>query len=527
MEKHHMRDLFAQDPGRFESFSLLASDLLLDYSKNRITSETMSLLFSLAREAGIDEQKARMFNGDRINVTEDRAVLHVALRNRSNEPVYVDGNDVMPEVNRVLDKMRDFSDAVRNGQWRGYTDKPVTDVVNIGIGGSDLGPLMVTSALKAYSKPGIRVHFISNIDGAHFTDTVEGLDPETTLFIVASKTFTTKETLTNATTARQWLLDACKDNSAIARHFVALSTNSEAVQAFGIDKDNMFEFWDWVGGRYSLWSAVGLSIAIYIGMDNFEALLKGAHQMDRHFLEAPLESNMPVIMAMLGIWYINFFGATSLGVMPYDQRLKLLPVYLRQADMESNGKCSTRDGDIVDYRTGPIVWGEAGTDGQHSFYQLIQQGTHLIPCDFIVPVESQVDLPNHHKMLLANYLAQTKALMKGKTPQEVRTELEAEGKSAAQIDALLQHKVFEGNKPTNSIVMPRVTPATLGSLIALYEHKIFTQGIVWNINSFDQWGVELGKSLANTIQDSLDSDDKVTSHDSSTNGLINYFKQYF
>jgi len=520
----HMRDLFARDPERFDKFSLQFEDILLDYSKNRITERTMELLLDLARESGLPERIESMFRGERINVTEDRAVLHTALRNRANTPVLVDGEDVMPRVNAVLERMGAFSEAVRNGQWTGYSGRPITDVVNIGIGGSDLGPVMVTEALKPYASPRLRPHFVSNIDGTHIVETLKGLDPETTLFIVASKTFTTQETITNAHTARAWLVAAAGDEEAVARHFVALSTNRREVTAFGIDADNMFEFWDWVGGRYSLWSAIGLSIALTIGMRRFEELLEGAHAMDKHFREAPLARNMPVILGLLGIWYNNFFGAQSHAILPYDQYLHRFPAYFQQGDMESNGKGVTLGGEPVDYSTGPVIWGEPGTNGQHAFYQLIHQGTKLIPADFLAPVESHNPIGGHHAILLSNFFAQTEALMKGKTAAEVRAELKTAGMEDEALEKLLPHKVFPGNRPTNSILFQKLTPRTLGALIALYEHKIFTQGVIWRINSFDQWGVELGKQLARVILPELEGDDPVTGHDCSTNGLINHFK---
>jgi glucose-6-phosphate isomerase len=525
IEGLHMRDLFAQDPQRFERFSLQFHDLLFDYSKNRVTDETMKRLFDLARYADVPGWTERMFNGDRINITEDRAVLHVALRNRANRPIHVDGEDVMPLVNGVLEKMRHFCDEVRNGKWLGHSGQRITDVVNIGIGGSDLGPVMVTEALKPFGKSGLDVHFVSNIDSNHLVETLKPLNPETTLFIIASKTFTTQETLTNARSAREWLLQAYDgDESAVARHFVALSTNEAEVKHFGIDTRNMFEFWDWVGGRYSLWSAIGLSIAVYIGMDNFEALLQGAYEMDEHFRTTPLEQNIPVVMALLGIWYNDFFAADSHAILPYNQYLHRFPAYLQQGDMESNGKHTTRDNERVDYLTGPVIWGEAGTNGQHAFYQLLHQGTKLIPADFIAAVESYNPLGEHQDILLSNFFAQTEALMKGRTEAQTRAELESEGYSGDKLEQLVVHKEFEGNRPTNSILFQRLDPATLGMLVAMYEHKIFTQGIIWNINSFDQMGVELGKQLARTIQGDLKQAGEVTSHDSSTNGLINYYK---
>ncbi len=519
----HLRDLFAQDAQRFDRFSLRLGDLLLDYSKNIVTVDTMRLLFDLARETGVMEQAARMFNGDKINFTEGRAVLHVALRNRSNRPISVDGRDVMPRVNRVLAHMREFSERVRGGAWKGYTGKAITDIVNIGIGGSDLGPVMATEALKPYAGH-IRPHFVSNIDGTHLSETLKTLSPETTLFIVSSKTFTTQETLTNAHSARTWFLTAAEDHRAIAKHFVAVSTNAEEVKKFGIDTRNMFEFWDWVGGRYSLWSAIGLSIALTIGMDNFEALLAGAHEMDEHFRSAPPEQNLPLIMGLLGVWYGDFFGADTHAVLPYDQYLHRFPAYLQQLDMESNGKRVRRDRKVVDYSTGPVLWGEPGTNGQHSFYQLIHHGTKLIPADFIAPMTSHNPIGEHHAILLSNFFAQTEALMRGKTEAEVRAELERAGLSGRKLEQLVPHKVFPGNRPTNSILFRKLDPATLGRLVALYEHKVFVQGTIWGINSFDQWGVELGKQLAQKIQPELKGDAAVTSHDSSTNGLINYYK---
>ncbi len=520
----HLRDLFAGDGDRFARFSLRLDDLLLDYAKNRITGETMGLLIDLARAARLEDWRARMFAGDRINVTENRAVLHVALRNRSNRPILVDGRDVMADVNAVLAKMRDFSEQVRSGAWRGHTGAAVTDVVNIGIGGSDLGPCMVCEALKPYQRPDLRPHFVSNVDGAQLHDTLAPLEPAHTLFVVASKTFTTQETMTNAASARAWLVERLGDEAAVAKHFVAVSTNAQAVAAFGIRTENMFEFWDWVGGRYSLWSAIGLPIALAVGFARFEELLAGAHAMDEHFRTTPLEHNMPVIMALLGIWYRDFLGACSHAVLPYSQHLHRLPAYLQQADMESNGKSVRRDGARVDYATGPIVWGEPGTNGQHAFYQLLHQGTELVPADFLAAAESLTPLGDHHDKLLANFFAQTEALAFGKTADEVRAELEGEGLSGAALEALVPHKVFEGNRPTNSILFRRLDPATLGKLIALYEHKIFTQGVLWNINSFDQWGVELGKQLAKVILPQLADPEPVASHDSSTNGLINHMK---
>jgi len=524
-----MRDLFKQNPKRFEEFSLTVEDILLDYSKHRITKETLAQLFQLARDSNIEQWRSRMFSGEKINITENRAVLHTALRNRSNTPVLVDGKDVMPDVNAVLAQMRSFTEQVRGGQWTGYTGKRITDVVNIGIGGSDLGPVMACDALKPYASPDLKAHFVSNIDGAHLMRVLENCNPETTLFIVASKTFTTQETMTNAHSARRWFLNAAKQDQHVAKHFVALSTNATAVQAFGIDTNNMFAFWDWVGGRYSLWSAIGLSIALYVGMDNFEQLLAGGHAMDQHFQTAPLEQNMPVIMALLGVWYNNFFHVDTHAILPYDQGMSRFAAYLQQADMESNGKFICRDGSRVSYKTGPVIWGEAGTNGQHAFYQLIHQGTQMVPADFLMPANSHYKIGSpddqHHKILLANFLAQTQALMLGKTREEARAELEKQGLSGEALEDLLPHKVFEGNRPTTSIVFKQLTPYTLGKLIALYEHKIFVQGIIWDINSYDQWGVEYGKQIASQILPQLTTPDAVTSFDSSTNGLINYAKK--
>ena len=520
-----LRDLFAQDPQRFATFSRTFDEILLDFSKNRITAETFGLLLDLAKQAKVEAMRDAMFSGEKINITEDRAVLHIALRNRANRPIVVDGEDVMPFVNGVLAQMEAFCGKVRGGDWKGYSGKAITDIVNIGIGGSDLGPVMVTEALKPYASPNLRVHFVSNIDGTHIAEALKVCNPETTLFLVASKTFTTQETITNALTAKDWLLEAANsDQSAIAKHFAALSTNTEEVTKFGIDAANMFPFKDWVGGRYSLWSAIGLSIALYIGFENFTALLEGAFAMDEHFCTAPLEQNLPVILGMLGVWYNNFFGAQTLAILPYDQYLHRFAAYFQQGDMESNGKFVTRDGEHTDYQTGPVIWGEPGTNGQHAFYQLIHQGTKLIPADFIAPVESQNPIGEHHAILLSNFFAQTEALMRGKTSDEARAELEKQGMSGEKLAKLLPHKVFEGNRPTNSILVQKLTPRTLGMLIALYEHKIFTQGIVWNINSFDQWGVELGKQLAKAILPELDGNADVTTHDSSTNGLINAYK---
>jgi len=525
MKKIHMKTLFAEDPQRFEKFSGRFNDLLVDFSKNRITEETLRMLFALAKECGLKAAIKNMFSGKKINETENRAVLHIALRNRGNAPILVDGKDVMPEVNAVLKKMKDFSDRVISADWRGYTGKKITDIVNIGIGGSDLGPAMVTHALKPYAKEGLAVHFVSNIDGTHLAETLKPLNPDTTLFMIASKTFTTQETMTNAFSARQWFLNKARDPANVARHFVAISTNAPAVQKFGIDQDNMFIFWDWVGGRYSLWSAIGLSIACYIGYENFAALLQGAFEMDQHFKTAPFESNLPVILALIGIWYNNFFGAQTEAILPYDQYLQRFPAYFQQGNMESNGKSSDRSGKKVDYQTGPIIWGEPGTNGQHAFYQLIHQGTKLIPADFLAPAISHNPLGEHHRILLSNFFAQTEALLNGKTREAVTAELKKEGKSSKEIQKLLPHKMFEGNRPTNSIFFKKLTPNVLGSLIAMYEHKIFVQGVIWNIFSFDQWGVELGKQLAGKILPELQNDKPVVTHDGSTNGLINAYKQ--
>jgi len=520
----HMREMFAADTDRFKKFSLQFKDILLDYSKNRVTEETIRLLFDLARQSGLDDAIASMFSGEKINNTEHRSVLHVALRNRSDRPIMVDGEDVMPAVNDVLGRMRDFTEKVRSGEWLGCTGKRITDIVNIGIGGSDLGPVMVCEALKPFSQEGLNVHFVSNVDGTQIVETLKGLSRETTLFVIASKTFTTQETIANAKTARDWFLTRGGTKSAVAKHFVAVSTNAKAVENFGIDTDHMFEFWDWVGGRYSLWSAVGLSIALYIGMDNFERLLAGAHDMDEHFRTADFEENMPVILALLGVWYNNFFEADSHAILPYDQYMHRFPAYFQQGDMESNGKRVTRDGEVVDYSTGPIIWGEPGTNGQHAFYQLIHQGTKLIPTDFLAPVDTKNPIGQHHMLLLSNFFAQTEALMLGKDEEEVRKELMAEGLSGDELEFLIPHKIFPGNKPSNSILFQKLLPETLGALIAMYEHKIYVQSVIWKVNAFDQWGVELGKQLARKILPELMLDGDVTSHDGSTNGLINAYK---
>lgn len=520
-------DLFKQEQNRFNDYSLtFGNQILVDFSKNKINQETLKLLHQLAKESALDEAINAMFTGEKINRTENRAVLHTALRNRSNTPVYVDGKDVMPEVNAVLAKMSAFCDRVISGEWKGYTGKAITDVVNIGIGGSDLGPYMVTEALRPY-KNHLNMHFVSNVDGTHIAETLKKVSPETTLFLVASKTFTTQETMTNANTARDWLLAAAKDNSAVAKHFAALSTNGKAVAEFGIDTNNMFEFWDWVGGRYSLWSAIGLSIALSIGFDNFEALLSGAHEMDKHFRTAPLEKNIPATLALVGLWNTNFLGAQTEAILPYDQYLHRFAAYFQQGNMESNGKYVDRNGNVIrDYQTGPIIWGEPGTNGQHAFYQLIHQGTMLIPCDFIAPAQSHNPLGDHHSKLLSNFFAQTEALAFGKTKEEVEAEFVKAGKSLDEVKDIVPFKIFTGNKPTNSILVQKITPFVLGALIAMYEHKIFAQGVIFNIFSFDQWGVELGKQLANRILPELADKENVSSHDSSTNGLINQFKAW-
>ncbi|CAD5207743.1 unnamed protein product [Bursaphelenchus okinawaensis] len=528
----NLNTLFSKDSDRYNKYHTTLptqdGDILVDYSKNLFNEEVLKTLFDLARACDVEGFRDKMFNGTPINFTENRAVLHIALRNRSNKPIQVDGKDVMPNVNAVLEHMKAFSNEIISGQWKGYTGQKITDVVNIGIGGSDLGPLMVTEALKHY-QVGPNVHFVSNVDGTHLAEVVKRLNPETTLFIIASKTFTTQETITNAESAKKWFLEKAKDQAAVAKHFVALSTNTKKVEEFGIDSNNMFQFWDWVGGRYSLWSAIGLSISVHIGFENFEKLLEGAHLVDQHFCQTPLEKNIPVILALLGVWYINFHGSETQTLLPYDQYLHRFAAYFQQGDMESNGKYITRDGRRVNYQTGPIVWGEPGTNGQHAFYQLIHQGTRLIPSDFIAPVKTLNPVQDglHHKILLANFLAQTEALMKGKSAAEAEAELKAAGASADQISQILPHKVFEGNRPTNSIVLPKLTPSVLGSLIAIYEHKIFVQGVIWNINSFDQWGVELGKQLAKVILSELQASGEVSSHDPSTNGLINYVKAKF
>ena len=524
MQGVEMRHLFDEDPARFETFSLRLEDLLFDYSKNRVTQETMDKLVALAQAAGVPELRDAMFRGDKINTTENRAVLHIALRNRPDHPIYVDGEDVMPSVTQTLDKMRTFSDAVRSGSWQGYTGEEITDIVNVGIGGSDLGPKMVTHALIPYGHPRLNVHYVSNVDGSDVSETLKRLKPETTLFLIASKTFTTQETMTNAATARDWLLATAKDDSAVAKHFVAMSTNEQAVAAFGIDPENMFEFSDWVGGRYSLWSAIGLSIALYVGMDNFDALLAGARTADEHFLNAPLSENIPVIMGVLGVWYNNFFDAQTHAILPYDYYLEYFPSYFQQGDMESNGKSTTREGEPVTESTGPVIWGQPGTNGQHAFYQLIHQGTKLIPCDFLAAAKTHNPVGDHHEILLSNFFAQTEALMKGRTFEEAKAEV-GQDTGGVDPDLLAASKTFPGNRPTNSFLYEELDPKTLGTLIALYEHKIFTQGAVWNINSFDQMGVELGKVLAKKILPELEGSEEVRSHDSGTNGLINAYKE--
>lgn len=524
LQATHMRELFEDDPDRFKKFSILFEDILVDYSKNIATEETFRLLVELANETDLKSAIAAMYSGAAINKTENRAVLHVALRNRSNTPILVDGKDVMPEINKVLEQMKMFSNRLISGEWKGYSGKKITDIVNIGIGGSDLGPYMVTEGLRPYWQ-GITPHFVSNVDGTHLAETVKHLNPETTLFIIASKTFTTQETMTNATSARDWFLEKTNKAGDVAKHFVAVSTNQKAVTEFGIAAENMFVFWDWVGGRYSLWSSIGLSISATIGYDNFVQLLEGAHAMDNHFKHSPFEKNIPVILALLGVWYNNFFGAASEAILPYDQYLHRFAAYFQQGNMESNGKSVDREGNPVHYQTGPIIWGEPGTNGQHAFYQLIHQGTKIVPCDFLAPAVSHNPVGDHHAKLLSNFFAQTEALMRGKTPAEVEAELSQKGMDKDAIAFHEPFRVFEGNRPSNSFLFKQLTPRTLGSLIAMYEHKIFTQGILWNVYSFDQWGVELGKVLANKILPELQSADEIKSHDSSTNGLINYFKR--
>ena len=517
--------LFEEEKGRFELFSINAAGIFLDFSKNILTKETFSLLLKLAEEHDLKNWIKKMFSGEKINITENRSVLHIALRNRSNSPITVEGKDIMPDINRVLNRIRNFSDSVRNGTWKGYSEKKITDIVNIGIGGSNLGPAMAVEALTPYTDPKLKLHFVSNVDGTHIAETVKKLNPETTLFIIASKTFTTLETMTNAKTARGWFLKTAKDEAFIAKHFVAVSTNRTAVEKFGIDPENMFEFWDWVGGRYSMWSAIGLSIVLAVGMDNFEKFLSGAHEMDNHLKTADFENNIPVVLALIGILYNNFFGFETHALLPYDQYLRRLAAYVQQLDMESNGKHLQKDGTKIDTSTGPIIWGEPGTDGQHAFYQLIHQGTKKVPADFLAPVNTHNKIGEHHTLLLANFFAQTEALMNGKTEEQVIEELKESGFDEGQIKKIAPHKVFEGNRPSNSIMFKQLDPKTLGALIAMYEHKVFVQGIIWNICSFDQWGVELGKQLANRIIPELKDTEEVTSHDPSTNGLINYYKK--
>jgi glucose-6-phosphate isomerase len=524
MKNRHMADLFGRDPDRFSKFSQGFEEMTVDYSKNIITRETLGLLIELAQECRLKDAIERMFSGDKINETERRPVLHVALRNRSNTPIYVEGNDVMPEVNAVLKQMEHFASSVISAQWKGYTGKAITDIVNIGIGGSDLGPAMVTEALRPYWKPGLRPHFVSNVDGTHITETLKKVSPETTLFMISSKTFTTQETMTNAQTARRWFLDSAKDESLVKQHFVGISTNESEVKKFGIDLQNMFRFWDWVGGRYSLWSSIGLSIACTIGFENFVGLLEGAYAMDIYFRQTPFEKNIPVLLALISVWYVNFFDSRAEAILPYDQYLHRFPAYFQQGNMESNGKSVDRSGCEVSYQTCPIIWGEPGTNGQHAFYQLLHQGTRLIPCDFIAPAISHNPVDEHHSILLSNFFAQTEALMKGKTEKQVFEELKASEASDEEIRRLAPYLVLRGNRPTNSILVRQITPRTLGSLIAMYEHKIFVQGVIWNIFSYDQWGVELGKQLAQKILRELRDEKNVTSHDSSTNGLIKTFK---
>lgn len=525
-EEINIKKLFQEDAARFDKYHVRFKDILLDFSKNRLNDDIWQGLLQLASETSLSEAIESMFSGKTINGTENRAVLHTALRNRSNTPVYADDRNIMPDVNQVLSKMKVFADKVSKGIWKGYTGKSIRSLVNIGIGGSDLGPVMVTEALKPYQNPHLEVFFVSNVDGTHITEVLKKVNPETTLFFIASKTFTTQETMTNAHTAREWFLENAHSEEEIAKHFVALSTNSNAVMEFGIDIDNMFGFWDWVGGRYSLWSAIGLTIACAIGFDNFRKLLEGAHDMDNHFRQAPFEQNLPVILALIGIWNTNFLGAATETILPYDQYMHRFPAYFQQGNMESNGKCIDRSGNRVAYSTGPVIWGEPGTNGQHAFYQLIHQGTQLVPCDFIAPAVSHNPVGDHHVKLMSNFFAQTEALMNGKSLEEVKDEMRREGKSPETIERIAPHRVFEGNRPTNSILVKKINPSTLGALIALYEHKIFVQGVIWNIYSFDQWGVELGKVLAKSILPELENQDPIASHDGSTNGLINAFKAF-
>lgn len=525
MKKIHMKELFAEDADRFKKYAHCFHDIVIDFSKNIVSDETMKLLFQLAEECKLKQAIEGMFNGDVINETEQRSVLHIALRNQSGQPIYSDGKNIMKDVTRVLQQMKTFSEKIHSGEWKGYTGKKIKYIVNIGIGGSDLGPFMVTEALKPYLMEGMQAYFVSNVDATHIAETLKKVNPEETLFLIASKTFTTQETMTNAHTARQWFLQSAKDESYIAKHFVALSTNEKEVTKFGIDKNNMFEFWDWVGGRYSLWSAIGLSIVLMIGYKNFDDLLKGANAVDEHFKNTELEKNIPVLMALISLWYINFFGAQTEAILPYDQYMHRFPAYFQQGNMESNGKSVDRNGNKTSYHTGPIIWGEPGTNGQHAFYQLIHQGTLLIPCDFIAPAQTHNPIGDHHQKLLSNFFAQTEALMNGKPEEEVQQELLKQGKTKEEIEKLTPFKMFSGNRPTNSILIKKITPFSLGELIALYEHKIFTQGVIWNIFSFDQWGVELGKQLANKILPELENEQTITSHDVSTNGLMNAYKE--
>ena len=523
MSQVHMRDLFARDPERAERMRLSAAGILADYSKNILTRETLDRLFDLAEAVDLSGWIRRLFAGERINNTEQRAVLHVALRNRANRPIYVDGEDVMPGVNAVLQRMEGFVTDVRGGDWRGYSGSRITDVVNIGIGGSNLGPLMVCEALRSYQSEDLKLHFVSNVDGTHLAETLKRLDPETTLFLIASKTFTTLETMTNAQSARDWLVGELRNEAAVRDHFVAISTNAEKVAAFGIDTKNMFGFWDWVGGRYSLWSAIGLPIALAVGMDRFRELLDGAHEMDEHFRSAPVPENLPAVLGLIGVWYANFSGAATHAVLPYDEYLRYLPAYLQQGDMESNGKRVTRDGYAVGYTTGPVIWGEPGTDGQHAFFQLIHQGTQMIPADFIGAVNSHNRLGDHHAKLMANFFAQTEALMRGRTAEEARAEMEAAGMAPDRVEELVPHRTFPGNRPTNTLLVDKLTPKALGALVALYEHRIFTQGVIWGVNSYDQWGVELGKQLAGVILDEIAAGQVTADHDSSTRSLLEYY----
>lgn len=526
MQKVKMKDLFEMDPKRFENMSILFGDIFFDYSKNIITYETLEKLLQLANDCKLKAARDAMFAGEKINETEDRAVMHTALRNFSDKAITIDGEDIMPEIREARQKMKSFCKKIHNGEWRGYSGKKIKNIVNIGIGGSDLGPVMVTEALRPYWIKGIQAHFVSNVDGTQIVETLKNLNPEETLFTIASKTFTTQETMTNAHTARDWFLKTAKDEREIAKHFVALSTNEEGVKEFGIAPENMFVFWDWVGGRYSLWSSIGLSIALTIGYDNFEKLLKGAESTDNHFKKTDFKENIPVIMALVGLWYTNFWGSETEAILPYDQYMHRFPAYFQQGNMESNGKHMDRNGNKVTYSTGPVVWGEPGTNGQHAFYQLIHQGTHLIPCDFIVPAISHNPIGKHHPILISNFFAQTEALMNGKNKEQVADELKDKGMDKTEMEKLIPFKLFEGNKPTNSFLIKEITPFTLGSLIALYEHKIFTQGVIWNIFSFDQWGVELGKQLAKKVLPELENDQNVQSHDGSTNGLINVYKNW-